>query len=81
MTARPDNTQFAAELRLVLGQVNRKLRVRTASGLTPSQSSIIATLAAAAPCTSVSSHAARPSPPPPPHAPSIGSSNSSWSNV
>jgi DNA-binding MarR family transcriptional regulator len=49
MTARPDDTQFAAELRLVLGRVNRKLRVRTASGLTPSQSSIIATLAAAGP--------------------------------
>lgn len=49
MTARPDDTQFAAELRLVLGRVNRKLRVRAASGLTPSQSSIIATLAAAGP--------------------------------
>ena len=49
MTARPDDTQFAAELRLVLGRINRKLRVRTASGLTPSQSSIIATLAAAGP--------------------------------
>jgi DNA-binding MarR family transcriptional regulator len=49
MTAMPDDPQFAAELRLVLGRLNRKLRVRTASGLTPSQSSIIATLAAAGP--------------------------------
>ncbi|HEY3716226.1 MAG TPA: MarR family transcriptional regulator [Jatrophihabitantaceae bacterium] len=49
MTATPDNTQFAAELGLLLGRLNRKLRVRTASGLTPSQASIIATLAAAGP--------------------------------
>jgi DNA-binding MarR family transcriptional regulator len=49
MTAAPDNTQFAAELGLVLGRLNRKLRVRTASGLTPSQASIVATLAAAGP--------------------------------
>jgi DNA-binding MarR family transcriptional regulator len=49
MTARQDDAQFAAELRLVLSRLNRKLRVRAASGLTPSQSSIIATLAAAGP--------------------------------
>jgi DNA-binding MarR family transcriptional regulator len=49
MTAGPDDAQFAAELRLVLGRLNRKLRIRAASGLTASQSSIIATLAAAGP--------------------------------
>jgi DNA-binding MarR family transcriptional regulator len=49
MTTDTNTTQFAAELRLVLSRLNRKLRVRTASGLTPSQSSIIATLAAAGP--------------------------------
>jgi DNA-binding MarR family transcriptional regulator len=49
VTTAPDDVQFAAELRLVLGRLNRKLRIRTATGLTPSQSSIIATLAAAGP--------------------------------
>ncbi len=49
MTTGAVDTQFAAELRLVLGRLNRKLRVRTASGRTPSQSSIIATLAAVGP--------------------------------
>ena len=49
MTAASDDLQFAAELRLVLGRLNRKLRIRSATGLTPSQSSIIATLAAAGP--------------------------------
>jgi DNA-binding MarR family transcriptional regulator len=49
MTATQHDAQFAAQLRLALGRLNRLLRVRAASGLTPSQSSIIATLAAAGP--------------------------------
>jgi len=49
VTDASDDVQFAAELRLVLGRLNRKLRIRTATGMTPSQSSIIATLAAAGP--------------------------------
>jgi DNA-binding MarR family transcriptional regulator len=49
MTAKQHDAQFAAQLRLALGRLNRLLRVRAASGLTPSQSSIIATLAAAGP--------------------------------
>jgi DNA-binding MarR family transcriptional regulator len=49
MTANLHDAQFAAQLRLALGRLNRLLRVRAASGLTPSQSSIIATLAAAGP--------------------------------
>jgi len=80
MTAGSDDLQFAAELRLVLGRLTRKLRVRTASGLTPSQSSIIATLAAAGPLHLGELACREPSPHPAPLGPSIGSSNSTWSN-
>lgn len=40
-------SQLAVELRLSVGRLNRKLRMRAASGLTASQSSILATLASA----------------------------------
>lgn len=42
-------TQLAAELRLTVSRLNRRLQVRTASGLTPSQASLIATLARSGP--------------------------------
>jgi hypothetical protein len=81
MTAGAGGAQFAAELRPLSAGLNRKLRLRTASGLTPSQSSIIATLAAAGPLPlGVSLRAARPSPHLKPRRPSIGWSSSSWSN-
>jgi DNA-binding MarR family transcriptional regulator len=49
MRPEPDNTELAAELRLVLSRINSRLRLRTSTGLTPSQTSIIATLAQSGP--------------------------------
>lgn len=49
MTAAAGRVQLAADLRLTVGRLNRKLRIRAASGLTPSQSSILANLGAAGP--------------------------------
>jgi DNA-binding MarR family transcriptional regulator len=43
VTDAPDRVQLATDLRLTVGRLNRKLRIRAASGLTPSQSSILAT--------------------------------------
>ena len=49
MTAMRARTQMAAELGPTVRRLHRNLRLRAASGPTPSQSSIIATLAAAGP--------------------------------
>jgi DNA-binding MarR family transcriptional regulator len=49
VTDAPDRVQLATDLRLTVGRLNRKLRIRAASGLTPSQSSILANLATAGP--------------------------------
>lgn len=49
MTTPGTTTQLAADLRLAVGRLNRRLRLHSGSGLTPSQSSIIATLASAGP--------------------------------
>lgn len=49
MTTPPTRSQLAAELRLSVGRLSRKLRMLEASGLTASQASILATLAAAGP--------------------------------
>ena len=49
MTGAPDRNQLAADLRLAVGRLNRKLRIHASAGLTPSQSSVLATLAARGP--------------------------------